>query len=179
MKREIEHMGGHVRIAAEPGQGATLELQLPVSVALTRVLVLRLGELRFGMPSAAISAVLTARAGDLEEIHHRQAVRVGDERLSLVDLGALMGRPAPPADPIQAILIGDGERRIALAVSGWEDDQDVVVKPLGELLETVRLFSGACVLESGALTLVLNPAAVMAQALEAARAPRGGRSPHS
>jgi len=169
VKREIEHMGGHVRIAAEPGQGTTLELQLPVSVALTRVLVIRLGELRFGMPSAAISAVLTAHAGDLEEIHHRQAVRVGDERLSLVDLGALMGRPAPPADPIQAILIGDGARRIALAVSGWEDDQDVVVKPLGELLEAVRLFSGACVLESGALTLVLNPATVMAQALEAAR----------
>jgi chemotaxis protein histidine kinase CheA len=169
VKREIEHMGGHVRIAAERGRGTTLELQLPVSVALTRVLVIRLGDLRFGMPSAAISAVLSARADDLEEVHHRRAVRVGDERLSLVDLGALMGRPAALADPVQAIVIGDGGRRLALTVSGWEDDQDVVVKPLGELLESVRLFSGACVLESGALTLVLNPATVMAQALEAAR----------
>ena len=177
VKREVEHLGGHVHIDAEPGRGTTLELQLPVSVALTRVLVIRLGDLRLGMPSAAIAAVISAGAGELEEVHHRPALRVGDERLSLVDRGALLGRAAALADPVQAIVIGHGGadgggaagRRIALAVSGWENDQDVVVKPLGELLASVRLFSGACVLESGALTLVLNPAMVTAQAFEATR----------
>jgi CheY-like chemotaxis protein len=140
-----------------------------VSVALTRVLVIRLGDARFGMPTAAISAVIAAGAGDVAEIHQRPTLRVRDEWLPLAPLGGILGQPAPRTDAIRAIVIGDDARRIALEVSGWEGDQDVVVKPLGELLEAARLFSGACLLESGELTLVLNPAAVMAQALAADR----------
>ena len=170
VKRDVEHLGGHVRIHAEVGRGTTVELRLPVSIALTRVLVIRLGDMRLGMPSAALSAVVSASADDLEEVHHRPTLRVGDERLPLVELAALLGEAVPMAEPaaaIQAIVVGEPGRRVALAVTGWEDDQDVVVKPLGELLEAARLFAGACLLESGELTLVLNPATVMAQALEA------------
>ena len=167
VKREVEHLGGHARILAEVGRGTTIELQLPVSVALTRVLVIRLEDTRFGLPSAAISAVITAPADDLEEVHHRPALRVRGERIPIVELGAILGRSVPMADPIRAIVVGENGRRVALAVSGWEGDQDVVVKPLGELLEAERLFAGACLLESGELTLVLNPATVTAQALDA------------
>lgn len=165
VKREIERLGGQVRVQAEAGQGTAVELLLPVSVALTSVLVIRSGAERYALPSAAISAVLSAFSGDLEHVHHQPALRVQDERLPYVELGALLGRPAPASDPIHAIVVGDEGRRLALAVSSWEDNQDVVVKPLGELLESARLFSGACLLEDGELALVLNPAVLMAQAL--------------
>lgn len=173
VKREVERVGGHVRIRSEVGQGTAIELQLPVSIALTRVLVLRLEDRRYALPSAAISAVRAADASDLEEVHHRTTLREGDERLELVGLGGLLGRPAPVTEPIRAVVVGDEGRRIALAVSGWEEDQDVVVKPLGELLDGARLFSGACLLESGELTLVLNPAVLLALALDRDRE-RGG-----
>jgi two-component system, chemotaxis family, sensor kinase CheA len=110
--------------------------------------------------------VVSARAGDVEEVHHRPALRVRDERIPLVELGAILGSTPAATDPLHAIVLGQDGRRVALAVSGWEDDQDVVVKPLGELLEGARLFAGACLLESGELTLVLNPATLMAQALD-------------
>ena len=173
VKREVEHLGGHVRLDAAAGEGTSIELRLPISVALTRVLVIRVGELRLGVPSVAIAAVISAGAGELEDVHHRPTLRVRDERVPVVELAALLERAAPIADAIHAIVVGEPGRRVALAVSGWEDDQDVVVKPLGELLEGARLFAGACLLESGELTLVLNPATVAAQALEAHRAAGG------
>jgi CheY-like chemotaxis protein len=111
--------------------------------------------------------VIAASADDLEEVHHRPALRARGERIPIVELGAILGRSVPMTDPIRAIVVGENGRRVALAVSGWEGDQDVVVKPLGELLEAERLFAGACLLESGELTLVLNPATVTAQALDA------------
>ncbi|HWU86487.1 MAG TPA: ATP-binding protein, partial [Kofleriaceae bacterium] len=68
VKRELERLGGQVRVHAEAGQGTAIELQLPVSVAFTSVLVICLGDARFALPSSAISAVLTAGAADLEQI---------------------------------------------------------------------------------------------------------------
>jgi len=177
VKREIEHLGGHARIHSDLGRGTIIELQLPISIALTRVLVIRLGDARFGLPTAAISAVVSAGSDNLAEVHHRPTLRIGDEQVPLVELGWILGQAVPRTEPIQAIVAGETGRRIALAVSGWEGDQDVVVKPLGELLEAARLFSGACLLESGELALVLNPAAVTAQALDAGRSAGWGIHP--
>lgn len=163
VKRDVERVGGSVRLRAERGEGTTVQLRLPASIALTGVLVVRIGGDRYALPNAAIAAVASVPAAEVREVHQRPMLPFGGELLPLVDAGAILGRPQPLGAVVRAVVVDDDER-VALAVGGWEQDLDAVVKPLGELEAEAPLFSGACALEEGELVLVLNPAVLLARA---------------
>ncbi len=164
VKHQIELLGGSVRIDSPPEGGTLFELRVPISVALTRVLVVEAGGRPFAIPSAAVEQVMVLDEGDVEMVNNRRAVRFHDERLPLRELAGVLDIEEPAARLARAVILSYEGSRVAAVVSACRSDVDVIVKPLGDLLANTRLFSGACTLEEGSLGLVLNPAELVPRA---------------
>jgi two-component system, chemotaxis family, sensor kinase CheA len=166
VKRQIEALGGTVRVSSRPGHGTRFELRIPVSVALTRALAVEEHGQTFVFPHAAVEAVVSAAAGDIALVHTRRTIDLRDGRIPVVDLSAVLRLPAPATvtDALHAVILRHEGQRVAVLVERWRGDTEVVVKPLGALAPS-RLAIGACTLDGGELAVVLSPAEVIARAL--------------
>jgi two-component system chemotaxis sensor kinase CheA len=161
--REMAKLGGTVSVSTGQGTGTTIQLRVPVTQALSRVLVVRTGSEWYAVPTTAVEAVIAVPEDTVERIHRRRAIRFRDDVVTLTEFGGLLGVDDDEASE-RAVVLTDGETRVALLVSDWRADVEVVVRPLGDLLAQTRVVSGACVLSEGDLVLVLNPAEMVAQA---------------
>jgi chemotaxis protein histidine kinase CheA/ActR/RegA family two-component response regulator len=169
--REMAKLGGTVSVSTRPGEGTTIQLRVPVTQALSRVLVVRAGTEWYAIPTTAVEAVIAVAGDSVETIHRRRAVRFRDDVVTLVELSGLVDTE-DDREPDRAVVITDGDSRAAMLVSDWRADVEVVVRPLGDLLARARLVSGACLLSEGDLVLVLNPAELVAQAQASGRVRR-------
>jgi two-component system, chemotaxis family, sensor kinase CheA len=165
VKRHVELLGGGVRVQSTPNVGTRFEIRVPVSIALTRVLIVRAGSELYAIPANAVDGVLEAQPEDFSMVHNRRTVRARDAHYPVTDLARLLGVPDVRDEPRRLVLIRHERATAALAVHEWFGDTEVVVKPLGELMSSATTVSGACVLREGQLAIVLNPWELVARAL--------------
>ncbi len=173
VKRQVESVGGSLAIDTEPGRGTTTRLLLPVTLALLRVLIVRRGAQRFGLPLASVSEVVAVER--VMMLGGRPSILVGEESLRLCDLAGVLGMAAPDLPGVSRALVVDASNgRLAVACEGVVGEQEVVVKPLGLSLAGESGYLGAAILGDGAVMLVLDPAHLVRQASCASAAVRVG-----
>jgi two-component system chemotaxis sensor kinase CheA len=173
VKRQVESVGGSLAIDTQPDAGTSMTLLLPVTLALLRVLIVRRGGQRFGLPLASVAEVIAVE--QVMTLGGRPSILVGEEALGLADLAPALGIAAPEQPALSRALIVDASNgRLAIACEEVIGEQEVVVKPLGRCLAGVSGYLGAAILGDGAVMLVLDPAHLVRQTPRAAAAvPRG------
>lgn len=139
VRNNVESRKGSIQVESEPGVGSRFIIQLPLTLATTRVLLARLGMHHYAL-SIDVHPVSIARLSDLLELPYSEPVRPE---------GADQGLPC--------ILVRVGDERIGLLVDDVVDEQEVVLKPIGALLRRVRNVSGSTILGSGEVCMILNP----------------------
>jgi len=172
VKGKIEHLGGTVRIASTPGVGTDFILQLPLTLAIVKALLVEACGETFAIPLAAVTEVYSAHEVTLESIDGVPVLMLRDggvvpfRRLDAI----LYGRdPLAPPDPhSHVLLIEVGGERHALLVEALAGRQEIVIKPLSKLLRGAQGFSGATILGDGRVMLILDPRTMFA-ATEATR----------
>jgi two-component system, chemotaxis family, sensor kinase CheA len=173
VKRQVESVGGSLAIDTEPGRGTSTTLLLPATLALLRVLVVKRGGQRFGLPLASVTEVIAVER--VMMLGGRSSILVGEEPLPLSDLAPIIGMVAPNLREISRALVVEATNgRLAVACEEVIVEQEVVVKPLGRSLAGVSGYLGAAILGDGAVVLVLDPAYLVRQAPRASAAIRVG-----
>jgi two-component system, chemotaxis family, sensor kinase CheA len=163
VKRQVESVGGSLAIDTEPGKGTCTTLLLPVTLALLRVLIVRRGDQRFGLPLASVTEVIAVE--HMMMLGGRPSIQVREESLRLSDLAPVLGIVAPDLPEVSRALVVDATNgRLAVACEEVIGEQEVVVKPLGRPLAGVSGYLGAAILSDGAVVLVLDPAHLVRQA---------------
>ena len=171
VKRQVESVGGSLAIDTEPGAGTRTTLLLPVTLALLRVLIVERGEQRFGLPLANVLEVVAVEQMML--LGGRASIQVGEECLALSDLALVLGASAPElSETPRALVVEATNERLALACDAVTGEQEVVVKPLGSLLDGVSGYLGAAILGDGAVILILDPAHLVRGSARASAAVR-------
>jgi two-component system chemotaxis sensor kinase CheA len=166
VKRQVESVGGSIAINTEPGKGTTTTLLLPVTLALLRVLIVRRGTQRFGLPLASVSEVVAVER--VMMLGGRPSILVREESLQLRDLAPVLGMAAPDLPEVSRALVVDATNgRLAVACEEVIGEQEVLVKPLGLSLTGESGYLGAAILSDGAVMLVLDPAHLVRQASRA------------
>jgi two-component system chemotaxis sensor kinase CheA len=173
VKRQVESVGGSLAIDTEPGKGTSTTLLLPVTLALLRVLIVKRGAQRFGLPLASVTEVIAVE--QVMMLGGRPSIMVGEESLRLSDLASVLGMVAPDSPGISRALVVEATNgRLAVACEEVIGEQEIVVKPLGLSLAGVSGYLGAAILSDGAVVLVLDPAHLIRQAPRAPAAVRAG-----
>jgi chemosensory pili system protein ChpA (sensor histidine kinase/response regulator) len=159
VKNEIAGIGGRVRMESTPGQGARFIIRLPLTLALTQVVLAEAGDQTWALPANLVTLVREVKAEDLHGLHEQGYIEMGDERYPLRTLAELVDRkPLPLEGRFRTVLLlRAGEARLALRVDALEGNFEAVVKPIGPQLARISGISGATVLGDGRVALILNP----------------------
>lgn len=160
VRTAVEALKGSLQAHSTPGAGFQLTLELPVTLATTRILLVQVGELLLGLPMDAVRTLFRLRPDSLYAREGRLTLDHAGQSLSVVELArALEPRPATRPDdrPDQCIVIGQRERQIALLVDAIVGAQEVLLEPLGGVLRRVPNIAGATILSSGEVCPVLAP----------------------
>jgi two-component system chemotaxis sensor kinase CheA len=169
VKRQVESVGGSLAIDTMPGRGTSTTLLLPATLALLRVLVVKRGGQRFGLPLASVTEVIAVE--QVMMLGGRPSILVREKSLPLSDLAPVIGMVAPNLPEIfRALVVEATNGRLAVACEKVIGEQEVVVKPLGRSLARVSGYLGAAILGDGAVVLVLDPAYLVRHAPRASAA---------
>jgi len=160
VRNEIAGLGGRIEVATKPGQGTTFTVFLPLTLAVTQVVMVRSGENQFAIPASMVEQVQEVKAKVLAEIYQKGKVEWLGNDYPLHYIPRLLGDDdtMPEAKPYSSImLLRSGTHRAAVHVDNLQRNQEVVIKNIGPQLARVSGISGATVLGNGEIVLIINP----------------------
>ncbi|MBL8917637.1 MAG: response regulator [Myxococcaceae bacterium] len=165
VKRKVEALGGSVSVSSRIGRSTSVSLRLPQSLALMRVLLVRMGDDVYGMPAADVEAVARFSAADRLEVFGTLAVLHRGKPIAFTALGPLLGlNGGPRFERPPCVVVRFGEERAALVVDGFVDEREVAVKPIGgDFLKGAPFVAGSAALEDGRIAVLLHVPDIMAE----------------
>ena len=166
VRSEVLALGGRIESETQAGRGTQFKLVLPLTTAVTQVVMLRAGRLAFGVPANLVEMVRRINSPELAEVYSAGSYVFGSETLPFFWSGSLLQLQGVSEDQGTqsgtVIILRSAQQRVALHVDEVLGNQEVVVKNLGPQLSGMPGLSGMTVLASGAVVLIYNPVALAA-----------------
>jgi two-component system chemotaxis sensor kinase CheA len=155
----VARLGGKVDLSFVPGRGTRFSLDLPLTLASTVGIMVRVGRDLAVVPQEAVEQVVSASPNDIGTIAGATTLSAGGAQIPFAPLCQLLGLPAGSSSARMPILVlAAGTGRAAVAVDGLVGQQEVVVSSLGSRASRVTHLAGAAVLDDGRVVAVLNVA---------------------
>ena len=166
VRTEVNSMGGRIETSTVRGTGTTFKVVLPLTTAVTQVVMLRIGDFTIGVPSGLVETVLRTPIAVLEQAYQRDGFDMGGQMLPFFWAGALL-QVSPHSNEAlgktrSVVVFRSAGQRLALHVDEVLGNREVVVKNLGPQLAQLPGLAGVSVLASGAVALIYNPVALAA-----------------
>jgi two-component system, chemotaxis family, sensor kinase CheA len=163
VKRTIENMRGSIDLTTRPGQGTTVTLRLPLTLAIIEGLLIRVGEGRYIIPLSAVEECIELTAED-ERSRGRNFLNVRGDLVPFLRLREILTVPGTPDQHQKTIIISTGETHVGLVADQIIGNHQTVIKSLSKLHSDVTIFSGATILGDGTAALILDVAQLVALA---------------
>jgi two-component system chemotaxis sensor kinase CheA len=170
VREKVDRLGGGIAVETHAGVGTTFRIELPLTLATYRGIAVRVGAQTFVLQTGNVERSVRIRQKDIHTVENRETIQLGDETLSLVWLGEVLGMPNQDAgDAVfqHVLVLVAGGKRIAFVVDEVLGEQEVLVKSLGRQLSRVRNISAATILGSGKAAPILNVSDLLKSALQA------------
>ena len=157
VKSVVERLGGNVRIQSEIDKGTSVTLNLPLSLALLRVVLLEAGEELFALPTAAVRRILQVGSADIGQLQQGPVADVDGESIPLTALSAMLQvQPSAQATRLTVIVAEGSEGRFGILVEAVHEEQELVFKELRGPLRNQKTFTGAALLGNGDIVPILD-----------------------
>ena len=161
VKSHIEKIGGVVDIFSRLGEGATLKIRIPLTLAIIPGLVITSGGERFVIPQVSLLELIRiegdASGKHIEYVHGTPVYRRRGSLLPIAYLNQVLGlKSADRAEAVSMVVLQAEDRQFGLVVDGINDTQEIVVKPLGKQLKGLTLYAGATIMGDGRVALILD-----------------------
>jgi two-component system chemotaxis sensor kinase CheA len=162
VKSNIDQIGGTIDIKSAPGQGTSLRIKIPLTLAIVSALIVEAAGDRFAIPQIAVVELVNVN-GDgehkVERINDATVLRLREQLLPVVHLNALLKLPAPVNvdDEHFVVVMQVGSRRFGIAVDQVLHTEEIVVKPISTMLRGITVFSGNTILGDGSVIMILDP----------------------
>lgn len=170
VKTNIAKLGGIVDVTSEVGIGTKMTITLPVTLAIINVLIVEIAGRSFAIPLASVEEAFVYDPTLTRNVEGREVLSLRGQSLPICHLSSLFQVDAfddttDASRKFYVVTVAVGIRRLGLLVDRLEGQQDIVIKPLGKSLKSVRGFAGAAELGDQRVALVLDVAAIVEEVL--------------
>ena len=160
VRSEISALGGRIEVSSKSGAGTQFLIHLPLTLAVTQILMVRSGEKAYAIPSTMVEQVRQVKSADMDSLHHNLQIEWQNNTYALHYLPYLLGNTEAvqqnlPRTPV--LLLRSGDQRIALQVDELLGNHEVMVKNIGPQLARLSGIAGATVTGDGRVVLILSP----------------------
>lgn len=161
VRTAVERVGGTVTLASERGRGTTLTLSLPLSMAVTNVMIVESHGARFGVPMSLIVETVRVHRDDIHRFKNAMTVVLRGKIVPLRPLNELLGHDAAPleneAGELAVLVCRLPQGNVGFIVDEFRSATDIILKPLDGVLGGLTHFAGTALMGDGSVLLILNP----------------------
>jgi two-component system, chemotaxis family, sensor kinase CheA len=162
VRNNIEKIGGTIDLVSIGGEGTTFTIKIPLTLAIVSALIVEVADSRFAIPQLSVlELVRTTKDGEhrVEEIHNTRVLRLRDTLLPLIDLADILGIAGSEktTDNAFVVVMTVGDQRFGVVVDNVFDTEEIVVKPLANVLSSIAAFSGNTILGDGTVIMIIDP----------------------
>ena len=162
VKAVLEKLKGSVSIRTTAGKGTTFFLKVPLTLAIIKALLFRVGDRLYAVPLASVVEITRTTQGALHRVDSHDVMQLRNEVLMLLHLHRLEKEQAD-TDKMFVVVISTGERKFGLVVDQLVGEEELVIKAMDDHLVATNLVSGASILGDGTVVLILNLSSVVAK----------------
>src|SRR5204863_6055217 len=166
VKTNIERANGSVDLHSAPGEGTTVKIKLPLTLAIVPALIVQTVGKRFAIPQVSLIELVRLEAenarSSIELVHGAPVYRLRGRLLPLVYLNRELGLTANSEnegstdDAVNIVVLQAEDRQFGLVVDGINDTEEIVVKPLSKHLKGLKAYAGATIMGDGKVALILD-----------------------
>ncbi|MGE5734687.1 MAG: chemotaxis protein CheA [Acidobacteriota bacterium] len=163
VRSNLKKLNGTIDLDSKLGVGTTVLLKLPLTLAILPVLLVRVAEETYALPLRTVLETASIQVGEIHTIEGREVLQLRNETVPLLRLAEIIdARPDSRKDAgRRVVVLGIGDKKIALLVDELVGQESTVVKPLGSYLQGCATIAGATISGDGRVRLVLDPAALI------------------
>ena len=171
VRTNIDQIGGTIDVKSVAGEGASVTVKIPLTLAIVSALIVEASGERFAIPQLSVIELVRARANSehrIERIKDTPVLRLRNKLLPLIHLKKLLklDDDASVIDPENGFIVVTqvGNQTFGIVVDGVFHTEEIVVKPMSTKLRHINMFSGNTILGDGAVIMIVDPNGI-AQAL--------------
>ncbi|RMA97509.1 chemotaxis protein CheA [Hydrogenothermus marinus] len=152
----IHALRGNIEIESELGRGTKIIMKLPLTVAIIRTLMVAVNDRIFAIPLFSVVEIVRYKPENVKQVGHFKSLLLRDEVYILFNLNELF-EIEDKKEKKYVVIVKVGEKNIAIAVEELFGEEEIVIKPLGDLLEDVKGIAGATITGDGKVVLIVDP----------------------
>jgi two-component system chemotaxis sensor kinase CheA len=163
VRTNIDQIGGTIDIKSVAGEGSSVTIKIPLTLAIVSALIVEAGGDRFAIPQLSVVELVRARANSehrIERIKDTAVLRLRNKLLPLMHLKKLLKiDDGSSSDPENGFIVVTqvGSQTFGIVVDGVFHTEEIVVKPMSTKLRHIEMFSGNTILGDGAVIMIIDP----------------------
>ncbi|GBG13058.1 two-component system, chemotaxis family, sensor kinase CheA [Novimethylophilus kurashikiensis] len=167
VREKVEKLGGSLQVESRLDVGTRFRLQLPNTLANYRGILVNVGPHCFVLPTRHVQRSVRVPRTDVEFLEGMQTLRIDGDAVPIISLAVTLGLDTPAIDDdfVKAVVLGEGDKKIAFSVDAVLHEQEVLVKSLGKQLVRVPNIEAATILGSGKVVPILHVPDLLKSAL--------------
>ncbi len=161
VKTKIASLGGTVELISEEGKGSTFVIQLPLTLQIIQALLVNVGEETLAISLGFIDRVIDYKEENIKKTNGKEVIIYRGNVIPLVRLNERLDIQADESEKKYVIIVNVGDKTVGLLVDSLLGQQEIVIKPLGKTLKSLKEYIGATILGNGLVTLILDVGALL------------------
>ena len=165
VKEKLSGLGGFIEVYSKKDKGTTFTLTLPITLAIIKALIVRVGNEKFAIPITTVSETVALDVKDIQTIEWKDVYYIRGEMLPIMSIAKIFNIDTSHTDLSFAIVVGFGKRKLGLLANEIIGQHEIVIKSLGEYFKGLSGFAGAAEIGRHEVILVIDVESIMEKSL--------------
>ena len=165
VKKNILRLKGVFDVDSVPGEGTTFTMKLPLTLAIIQALLVNVAQELYSIPLDAVIESQRIDASEVRTVHGGEVITLRGQVVPLIRIAEFfrLGAQRDP-DKVMIVIVGLQGRQVGLVVDSFQGEQEIVIKPLSDVIGRIAGISGATILGNGSISLIIDVHSLVAAA---------------
>jgi two-component system chemotaxis sensor kinase CheA len=157
VKKNISKLNGVFEVDSALGRGTKFTIKLPLTLAIIQALLVRVADELYSIPLDTVIESQRISSRDVRTVHGSEVITLRGQVVPLIRVGEFFAlRSSRDSEKVMIVIVGLQGRQVGLVVDSFQGEQEIVIKPLSDVIGTIAGISGATILGNGSISLILD-----------------------